>query len=578
MVKSRLAVLTARSAEAVQAHLRYIAREGVSRDSERGVAYDTRDDGVDLAAFEQRGRGDRHQFRFIVAPEDAAELEDLQRFTRELMEQMEVDLGSRLDWVAVDHWNTDNPHTHVVLRGRHQAGHDLVIAREYITHGMRHRASELATDWLGPRSEIEIAQSTAREVSQERWTSLDRVLVGESRDGVVDLSRRAPTAQQESRRLTLIGRLQRLEGMGLAEDLGRGRWKLRPDLERTLRAAGERHDIVRAMQRAFSGQQRELAVFDSSRSDTIVVGRIAAKGTMDGFHDRPYLVVDGLDGRGHYVSLASGASLDEWPVGGIVEAQGTRQRVVDRNVVGLLENGIYRTEHHLRQLRARQGRNDSPDDIVERHVRRLEAMRRAGIVERLAEGVWRVPKNLVECGRTYDAQRLGEASVQLRSHLPIDRQVTALGATWLDEQLVSGQSLRSSNGFPGEVMRAVAARKEYLVENGFGRREGQRFVPVKNLLGTLQAHELDNAGAAWAAKHKLAYRRCPKEGRISGVYRRSVTLVSGRFAMLDDGIGFSLVPWQRVIDKRIGQAMSASIQGIRITWTFGRSRGLSIGG
>lgn len=127
-------------------------------------------------------------------------------------------------------------------------------------------------------------------------------------------------------------------------------------------------------------------------------------------------------------------------------------------------------------------------------------------------------------------------------------------------------------------MRAIAARKEFLVENGFGRREGQRFVPVKNLLGTLRAHELDNAGAALATKHKLAYRRCPNEGRISGVYRRSVTLVSGRFAMLDDGIGFSLVPWQRVIDKRIGQAMSASIQGIRITWTFGRNRGLSIGG
>ena len=533
VVKSRMVILTPRSAEAVQAHLRYIAREGVMRDSERGVTYDAHDDGVDLAAFEQRGRGDRHQFRFIVAPEDAAELEDLQGFTRELMAQMEVDLGTRLDWVAVDHWDTDNPHSHVVLGGRHEGGHDLVIAREYITHGMRHRASQLATDWLGPRSELEIARSTAREVGQERWTSLDRALVSAARDGVVDLSERAPTAKQHARGLLLIGRLRRLEEMGLAEDLSRDRWRLRPDVERTLRAAGERHDIVRAMQRAFTGQQRELAVFDASRADSPLFGRIAGVGTMDDFHEGQYLVVDGLDGRGHYVALSSGASLHEWPVGGVVAVQGARQRAVDRNVVGLRENGIYRTEDHLRRLRAPPVPNNSPDDIVARHVRRLEALRRAGIVERLAEGVWRVPEDLIERGRTYDARRLAEANVQLRSHLPIDRQVTALGATWLDEQLVNGRALHGGAGFPGDVMRAVAARKEFLVENGLGRQEGQRFVPVKNLLETLRAHELDLAGAELAAKHNRAYRPCPKEGRISGVYRRSVALASGRFAMLD---------------------------------------------
>ena len=577
VVKSRLVIFTPRSAEAVQAHLRYIAREGVVRDSERGVTYDAHDDGVDLAAFEQRGRGDRHQFRFIVAPEDAAELKDLRGFTRELMAQMEVDLGTRLDWVAVDHWDTDNSHTHVVLRGRHEAGHDLVIAREYITHGMRHRASQLASDWLGPRSELEIARSTAREVGQGRWTSLDRALVSAARDGVVDLSERAPTAQQDVRGLLLIGRLRRLEEMGLAEDLSRGRWKLRPDVERTLRAAGERHDIVRAMQRAFSGQQRDLSVFDPRRADTTIVGRIAGKGMSDDFHDRPYLIVDGLDGRGHYIALGSGASLDEWPGGGIVAVQSARQRMVDRNVVGLLENGIYRTEDHLRRLRARRAPDDNPADIVARHVRRLEALRRAGIVERFAEGVWRVPQDLVERGRTYDGRRLGEASVHLRSHLPIDRQVTALGATWLDEQLINGQASRDGAGFTGDVMRAVAARKEFLVENGLGRQEGQRFVPVKNLLDTLRARELDKVGAELAAKRKLAYRRCPNEGRISGVYRRSVMLASGRFAMLDDSIGFSLVPWRPVIDKRIGQTVSASVQGSRITWTFGRNRGLSIG-
>ena len=77
---------------------------------------------------------------------------------------MEADLGTQLEWVAVDHWDTDNPHTHVVLRGKNETGRDLVIARDYIGHGMRHRASELATVWLGPRTELEIRAGMQREV------------------------------------------------------------------------------------------------------------------------------------------------------------------------------------------------------------------------------------------------------------------------------------------------------------------------------------------------------------------------------------------------------------------------------
>jgi type IV secretory pathway VirD2 relaxase len=155
-------------------HLRYIEREGVGPDGEPGKAYGPSTDEVDLDAFELRGRDDRHQFRFIVSPEDSGELGDLRRYTRHLMQRMEADLGTSLDWVAVDHWNTDNPHTHILLRGKDDSGRDLIISRDYIAHGMRERAAGLATEWLGPRTEQEIRQSLQREVEQERWTSLDR--------------------------------------------------------------------------------------------------------------------------------------------------------------------------------------------------------------------------------------------------------------------------------------------------------------------------------------------------------------------------------------------------------------------
>jgi len=92
-------------------------------------------DDADLAGFEERGREDRHQFRFILSPEDAEQLDDLRTYTRHLMARMEADLGTRLDWVAVDHWNTDNPHTHVVLRGKDDTSKDLIISRDYIAEG-----------------------------------------------------------------------------------------------------------------------------------------------------------------------------------------------------------------------------------------------------------------------------------------------------------------------------------------------------------------------------------------------------------------------------------------------------------
>ena len=181
-IKTRLVNLAKAGPRSTVTHLRYIEREGVGRKGDPSKAYGPTTNETDLAGFEERGREDRHQFRFIVSPEDAEQLDDLRTYTRHLMARMEADLGTRLEWVAADHWNTDNPHTHIVLRGKDDTGKDLIISRDYIGQGMRERASELATEWLGPRTELEVQQGLQREVGQERWTSLDRTLQRETGD------------------------------------------------------------------------------------------------------------------------------------------------------------------------------------------------------------------------------------------------------------------------------------------------------------------------------------------------------------------------------------------------------------
>lgn len=576
-IKARLVNLKQAGSRSTTTHLRYIEREGVGRDGESGHAYGPTTDNADLATFEECGREDRHQFRFIVSPEDAEQIDDLRTYTRHLMSRMEADLGTRLDWVAVNHWNTDNPHTHVVLRGKGDTGKDLIISRDYIAQGMRERASELATEWLGPRTELEIQQSLRREVDQERWTSLDRTLQREAQGGLIHMNQPASDPSRRQQRMLLIGRLQRLQRMGLAHESSPGVWAVHAEAEQVLRTMSERGDIVRTMQRAMGGVQRDLAVFEPGENVRPVVGRVAAKGMADELYDRGYLVIDGIDGKAHYVALNTKTELEQYPVGAVVEALGSADiRATDKNITALAVDGLYRTDHHLTMAKTQTTPERDPKEVVYAHVRRLEALRRAGIVERVTEGVWRVPVDLSEQGRQYDAQRLGGASVELRSHLPIERQTRVIGATWLDQQLIGGANGIADNGFGGEVREALRQRSDFLVEHGLAERRGQRVILARNLLGTLRGREIDAAAKTIAAETGLAHRPLADDERATGVYRRNVQLASGRFAMLDDSMGFSLVPWKPVIEQRLGQTMTAVIRGSGVSWEFGRQRGPSV--
>ncbi len=576
VIKTRLVNLAKVGSRATIRHLRYIERDGVTKDGSKACAYGHSTDAADIDAFERRGRGDRHQFRFIVSAEDAVDIDDLKSYTRDLMSRMEADLGTKLDWVAVDHWNTDNPHTHIVLRGRQQDGSDLVIARDYIAHGMRNRARELATEWLGPRTEMEIRDGTLREVDQERWTGLDRMIQREAEDGVVNLLSEPADAQARFRHTSMIGRLQKLTEMGLADETGHCIWMLHADAEATLRRMGERGDIIRTMQRAMTGLKRDFVVLDGATAHTPVVGRIVDKGLADELYDRGYLIVDGVDGRAHYVPLAVNTDFEALPIGGIVETRAATERTADRTIAGLAKDGIYRTDHHIAVERAKATPEHDPDSFVAAHVRRLEALRRAGLVERVEDGVWRIPADLAERGKAYDARRLGGVDVELRSHLPIDRQTRAVGATWLDRQRFGDLSGLGQSGFGAEVRDAMRNREDYLVDQGLAERRGQRIVFARNLLATLRSREIEAVAKKIAGETGLQYHAVQDGERVSGVYRRSVMLASGRFAMLDDGMGFSLVPWRPVLEKHLGQSVAGIARGNSVSWTFGRQRGMGV--
>lgn len=89
---------------------------------------------------------------------------------------------------------------------------------------------------------------------------------------------------------------------------------------------------------------------------------------------------------------------------------------------------------------------------------------------------------------------------------------------------------------------------------GLAERRGPRVVLARNLLSSLRDRELAEVGKVIQQQTGLIHRPLSNGEHANGVYRRSVQLASDRFAMLDDGMGFSLVPWRPVVEQRLGQA------------------------
>src|SRR5436309_437470 len=214
------------STKAVDAHLRYLERDGVTRDGEKGQVYSAERDVEDGRAFLDRGREDRHQFRFIVSAEEGVELADPRETTRNLMKQMEADLGTRLDWIAVDHHNTGHTHTHIIVRGIIDNGKTLNIAGDYIAYGIRERASELVTLELGRQTELEVVKQLEREVDADRFTRLDRTLIAEQQGKEFSDLRPDQDMRDTFRqnRTLLIERARKLERLGLATEVETGKW------------------------------------------------------------------------------------------------------------------------------------------------------------------------------------------------------------------------------------------------------------------------------------------------------------------------------------------------------------------
>ncbi|AMY70891.1 relaxase/mobilization nuclease domain-containing protein [Frigidibacter mobilis] len=584
VVKTRYVQNAGRNGRAT-AHLRYIQRDGTSRDGERGQLYSTTEDRADGDAFLDRGKDDRHQFRFIVSPEDGADLTDLTAHTRDLMSRIEGDLGTKLDWVAVNHHNTGHPHMHVIVRGKDELGENLVINGDYLANGIRERASELATLELGPVTEIEQTRKLSAEIDQDRFTRIDRAMTEEADGRFLDIRHEPADHKRQFNRTLRLRRLAKLEKMGLATEPAPGVWELSKDMEPTLREMGERGDIIRAMHKALKadGLERDPLTFQihDGPPATPIVGRVVDKHLSDEMGENLTVVVDGIDGRTHHVAGIDPARVEGARIGSVVEIgpPDTAQRPSDRGIAAIAEDGIYRPSRHLEQAKF-EGRVPGGDyqSYVDAHVRRLEALRRAGIVERIDADQWRVPEDLESRAAAYDAGRNRQASVRVLSSVDLEKQIGADGATWLDRRLLSAEaSDLAPTGFGQQVRDAMDNRREHHIERGDATRQQQgRVFYRRNLLATLREREVARVGAEMATNKGLPFRAATDGASVSGKFTGTVQLSSGKFAMVEKSHEFTLVPWRPVIDRQLSREVKGVVQGGSVSWQLGKTRGIEI--
>ncbi|MGH7435884.1 MAG: DUF3363 domain-containing protein [Polyangiaceae bacterium] len=545
IVKAHLLRMGPTAAKAAALHIRYIERDGVEKDGSKGALYDAQGP-VRARTFEQPRPGEKNQFRFIVSPEDGSEL-DMTIYVRRLMATLERDIGHKVEWAAVNHFDTSHPHAHIVVRGIDRDGRELRIDRGYISGGMRWRAQELATEELGPRPERNVRQAQEREVTLQRFTTLDRELERRGPDHLVEARTRAPRGRIDES--LLIARLEHLEGMRLAERVSRTSWRLVEGWQKRLRDHGARGDILQQIHAAVRGDPARYEAVRSGEAlppepgmaaAPVVTGRVAGKGLSDELKGTFYAVVETPEGRAYHVPLDA-RSAQTVGVGDLVSLATppeTPVRPADRQITeaARARGGVFAVDA--------SGGSDAQG--LSRRLRELE---RAGLVAPDGPARWKVPPDLLDrlAERARDAPPRYRLVVR-KEPLSLKEQVVHRGPVWLDR--VEPKTL-AYWGLGADVRQAVVARSEVLRRLGIGPDDPDRVAKLREV-------ERRALGAGIAARSGMTFiARVPEDfrGRIQPAEQ---TGPPGAYAVVSDG--------QRFVVLRMTPALRA-LQGRSVAVT-----------
>lgn len=499
------------------AHMSYLLREGAGKDGDDPIAF-----GKDAESppktdeFLKTCEDDRHAFRVIISPENAAKL-DLESYAREVVERFEADLKTPLEWVGVAHYNTDQPHVHLVIRGVDDRGKDLFIQRDYVGNTARQVAEDVATYHLGPRTEHDIAEAARRAVLSTNFIQLDRSILAQSKPskgpeqalefriprhiegpGVPDgHALTAPEKRALVRdRLMFLAKMEVIEPVHAGDSvtpcrMQRGApnvWRVPQDLEARIRFYSETLELSERLTRA--GRPNA-----TQNSEAELFGRVVARGFKDDHKGGEYLVVDAVDGKSYYLDAVT-PSLS----------------------------------------RADVSRRVGPGDVV--------------AIDSTTVG---------EGGKIADTkrkiQRLGVGD--LRDSIHYD------GPTWLDRQLVAPLSHAQSQqpkGFGKDYAAAIKARQSVLEARGIVPT-GE--APPGHLLKILRDRERSAHEVSLATKHHKQVVKLQVGSPFEGEIHHRVSLPGGNYA--------AIIGAEKLVLVRCDKHLDSFSQGTKVRISLSRN-------
>lgn len=569
MVKSRIVKMTPYGIKAAFLHIKYIERHGVEQDGSEGKLYG-RDEEFQRDEFTRIIPEEKHQFRFIVSPEDADRI-DLKSYTRELMQQFEKDQGRKVEWAAVNHYNTDNPHVHIVIRGVDHEREQVTINQDYITSEFRYRAQEIATDLLGPRTELDIAELENREIGLARYTSLDSKLVRLEKEGVITLESNPQGIASSLRHAKLSLRMFKLSEFGLAESIGNRQWKMQENWQQTLRDIGRKEDIYKVIHEVAAGDTQRYRINDVSGKE--VQGKVLVKGLDNELYDRYYVIVQEPDGTTHYINLDKSSKQQDIRRGEFVSVKIEREswlKTADKNIAGIAgKNGdIYSAEKHLANIQGniiqlKDKRVVDAKDFVSSHELRLLTLQRLQLAVKMPDGQWQIDPDLVDKLSIKDKVDGPRELLKINtlSTQSLEEQVYYKGRTWLDRFTAPEVPGFSHYGLGQEMQSAVRRRIMMLQEMGIDPLDSARARKLDKIEKNMLAEKLHTGDSR--------YRNLSFGERMSGVMTEVPALPNGkRYAQVTDPKSreFTLVPWQQGFGKMSGKSIELMNQAGKVIY------------
>jgi type IV secretory pathway VirD2 relaxase len=281
-----------------KAHGRYLSRESATqRAAQRQAGFDECQQKLDVAheLDDWQQAGDPRLWKIILSPEFGEKL-DMQQLARGVMAGVEKEIRAGVEWIGVTHHNTGHPHAHIAMRSIDRVGREIRLPKEFVKQGIRKIAEDLCTQELGYRTRMQGLEAQRREVSETRYTSLDRI-IARANTAAAEGTHFPVTCQGGGRAQLVVARLAVLESMGLARRINMDCWEVRQDVE----------SVLRGMQK-IADRQRTLAAGGVLRSDERlpiqpldhraldnVEGRILVHGEEE--NGRSYMMLESTDAR-----------------------------------------------------------------------------------------------------------------------------------------------------------------------------------------------------------------------------------------------------------------------------------------